>query len=56
MRGHPRIRKRSQQNVQYFIEQAAETFEELRRLPQNADRLFIIDGEKNAVIEPISKS
>lgn len=56
MRGHPRIRKRSQQNVQNFIEQAAETFKELQTLPQIADRLFVIDGEKNAVIEPISKS
>jgi thymidylate kinase len=55
-RGHPRIREVSQRNVQFFVEQAIETFEKLQTIPQIADKLFVIDGYNNSVIKPPSKN
>lgn len=55
-RGHPRIRTRSLSKVQHFIKQAAKTFEELQRLPQIADRLFVIDSENKTMIKLSSRN
>lgn len=55
-RGHPRIQARSEHKVQGFIKQAAKTFEKLQKVPQVADRLFVINGENNTVTKPHSKS
>lgn len=55
-RGHPRIRARSQDKVQHFIEQAAKTFENLQRVPQIADRLIVIDSESKTVTKHGSRN
>jgi thymidylate kinase len=55
-RGHPRIRKISQQNVQFFVQQATETFEKLQILPEVADRLFVIDGKSKLVVKKPSSN
>lgn len=48
-RGHPRLPERSQSKVQYFVEQAVTTFENLQKIPQIADRLCVIDNESGTV-------
>ena len=48
-RGHPRIHERSELKVQFFVEQAIETFEKLKTLPQIAEKLLMIDGQNKSV-------
>lgn len=53
-RGHPRIQKRSESKVRFFVEQANDTFEKLKTLPRIAERLLLIDGQKKTVTKPPS--
>ena len=55
-RGHPRIRESSQQNIEKFIRQAADTFETLHAQPQIMERLFVIDSHNQSVKKLASRN
>lgn len=48
-RGHDRIPDRTPAKVDFFIKQALETFEVLRRHPRLESRLLVVDGERIAI-------